>query len=168
MLENRLVIIGGAGFNDSLSSVELIHEGKNLSCNIASFPYALHAHSATIIPTGILVCGGWSWSFEGQTNTCYEYKKNTSSWHSFPSMTTKRAWFDMKFLNQGIWAIGGSITTGSDNSLDNFDFHTKVWTKHSIPINITSTCLAKLTPFKLIVIGGIQNSYARRGFVSKT
>ena len=142
-----------------LSSVEVIKEEKKLGCKLDPFPYGLYKHSATIIPTGILVCGGYSSSYRF-TKRCYEYKKTTGSWESFPSMTTSRYSFDMKFLNQGVWAIGGyfgSKNSGSKNTLDNYNIHTRVWTKHKIPfVSLSHHCLTKLTQDKLIVLGGYQ------------
>ena len=146
-----MVTIGGYGDRRAISSVEVIHEEKKLSCNVDSFPYTLFGHSAAVIPTGILVCGGLG--FGGPKNRCYEYKKSTALWQSFPSMKAERQYFDMKFLNQGIWAIGGA---DSANTLDKFDIRTKVWTKHRIPISVYHHCLTKLTQEKLILIGGWQ------------
>merc|ERR1712126_139651 len=153
--------MGGSNRSGYLSSVEVVEVEKNIRCNIASFPYGLYEHSATIIPTGILVCGGWALSLNnlrlGDLNRCYEYKTTTSSWQPFPSMTTSRRFFDMKFLNQGIWAIGGVVESGFENKLDNFDFHTNVWTTHDIPIDVRNHCLSKIAPDKLIIIAGRQN-----------
>ena len=128
-----------------------MEEEKPLSCSLDSFPYALYGHSATIIPTGILVCGGSSSS--GSTNRCYEYKKANSSWQSFPPMTTNRYFFDMKLLNQEIWAFGGMGGYRSETTLDKFDVHKNVWTKYSMPFR-KQYCLTKLTLDKLILIGG--------------
>ena len=86
-IENRLVTIGGWGDSGKLSSVEVTQIEKNQSCLVDQFPYALYEHSATIIPTGILVCGGYSTSSEKR---CYKYKKTTGSWETFASMTTNR------------------------------------------------------------------------------
>ena len=141
-IENRLVAIGGYGGYRTLSSVEVINERKKIICNVDSLPYGT---SATIIPTGILVCGG--------SDKCHLYKKTTSSWHSFPSMTLSRQFFDMKFLNHGIWAVGGE-GPGRRNTLDHFDLNERVWTRHDIPIHVHKHCLSKLTHDKLIVIGG--------------
>ena len=159
IIENRLVVIGGNPTYSRYSNVvAVIHEKKKLRCKVDSFPHDVNDHSATIIPTGILVCGGdYYLSIIGKTNRCYEYMRKTSSWQSFPSMTTARSCFDMKFLNQNIWAIGGfwsknGLDAGS--TMDRFDFRTKVWTKHNIPINIRDHCIAKISHDKLIVIGG--------------
>ena len=156
-IENRLVTIGGYGDRRAISSVEVTNEEKKLSCNVDSFPYTLFGHSASIIPTGILVCGGLG--FGGNRNRCYEYKKTTASWQRFPSMTTERYYFDMIFLNQHIWAVGGFK---SPNTLDKLDINTKVWTKHRIPMSVDYHCLTKLTHEKLILIGGWQKSVSKK------
>ena len=154
-IENRLVAIGGLY---DRGSVEVINERKKIICNVDSLPYAFsydsYYSSATVIPTGILVCGGDLHI----ANKCHLYKKTTSSWHSFPSMTMSRQFFDMKFLNQGIWAVGGmkvwNENGGRSNTLDHFDLKERVWTRHDIPIHVHAHCLTKLTHDKLIVIGG--------------
>ena len=160
-IENRLLSIGGLEGRERLSSVEVTQVEKNQSCQVDPFPYALHGHSATIIPTGILVCGGYSGSWEKR---CYEYHKRTASWESFPSMTTERCSFDMKFLNQAVWAIGGggrneytqndSIT--SMNTLEKYEMHTNVWTNHTIPFDVFGHCLTKISQDRLILIGGSE------------
>ena len=146
-----MVTIGGYGGSGRTSSVEVIQVEKNQSCLVDPFPHALYGHSATIIPTGILVCGGISTSFEKR---CYEYKKTTGSWEPFPSMTTTRIWFDMIFLNQTVWAIGGDGESKSTTTLDKYEVHTNVWTKHSIPFDVYEHCLTKISDERLILIGG--------------
>ena len=146
-----MVTIGGYGDSGRISSVEVIQVEKNQSCLVDPFPYVLNAHSATIIPTGILVCGGLSTSTEKR---CYEYKKTTGSWQSFASLTTGRASFDMKFLNQTVWAIGGS---GSEDTLDKYEMQTNIWTKHTIPFDMSNNCLTKLSQHELILIAGLQS-----------
>ena len=163
-----MVTIGGYGGSGRSSSVEVIQVEKNQSCFVDSFPYALEAHSATIIPTGILVCGGYSAS--GFEKRCYEYKKTTGSWKAFAPMTTKRYEFDMKFLNQAVWAIGGLGGSKSTSTLDKYEMHTNVWKKpytfdslntwntfdSSIPFDVYDHCLTKISDDKLILIGGEQ------------
>ena len=154
-----MLTIGGGGWSwnwksRSFSSIEVTQVEKNQSCFVDPFPYTLKGHSATIIPTGILVCGGYSKSSEQR---CYEYKKTTGSWEPFPSMTTKRYDFDMIFLNQAVWAIGGWGGSKSTTTLDKYEMHTNVWTKHSIPFNVYDHCLTKISDERLILIGGKQS-----------
>ena len=153
--ENRLIIVGGVG-GGHLSSTESINEYNGLTCNIPSFPYGLFGHSSTITPSGILVCGGETKSY-GYTNRCYLYKKSTSSWHTFPSMTTTRYSFDMIYQNEGVWAIGGSEGSGSLTSMDYFDITRNIWAKQSIPMNVKRHCLTKISNDKIILIAGEQN-----------
>ena len=158
-IENTLVTIGGIEYSEKkweiFSSVEVTKiQEKNMSCLIDQIPTDLWLHSATVIPTGILVCGGYTTISEKR---CYEYKKTTGSWESFANMTTERSDFDMKFLNQAVWAIGGYGESGPEPSLDKYDLQTNVWTKHNIPFNVNSYCLTKITDDKLILIGGFQN-----------
>ena len=53
------------------------------------------------------------------------------------SMTTETNDFDMKFLNQAVWAIGGRSRSG--DTLDKYQSNTNVWTKHNIPMVWTDT-----------------------------
>ena len=147
-----MVTIGGYGGSGRSSSVEVIQVEKNQSCLVDPFPYALYSPSATIIPTGILVCGGSS--SLGYEKRCYEYKKTTGSWESFASMTTIRHEFDMIFLNQAVWAIGGLGGSESTTTLEKYEMHTNVWTKHNIPFDVHNHCLTKISEQRLILIGG--------------
>ena len=161
-----MLTIGGGGWSwnwksRSFSSIEVTQVEKNQSCFVDPFPYTLKGHSATIIPTGILVCGGYSTTYEETEQRCYEYKKTTGSWEPFPSMTTKRYDFDMIFLNQTVWAIGGDGESKSTTTLDKYEMHTNVWTKHNIfdssnPFDVYDHCLTKISDDKLILIGGEQ------------
>ena len=68
----------------------------------------------------------------------------------------------MKYLNQGIWAIGGTYTfsnkyPGSPETFDHFDWKKKVWTKYKTPIKFAEHCLTKISHDKLIIIGGQEN-----------
>merc|ERR1712062_51532 len=114
------------------------------------------------IPTGILVCGGHNPSsfIRRSQRICHEYKKTTGTWESFASMTTERNSFDMIFLNQAVWAIGGRplwIGSEAETTLDKYDMNTNVWTKHNIPFEVSSHCLTKISDNRLILIGGSQN-----------
>ena len=157
-----MVAIGGDGNSGLGSNVEVINVEKNVSCNAAPYPYALGFHSATLIPPGILVCGGLV-SPRSNGNKCYRYNKATTSWQSFPSMTFGRYWFDMKFLNEGVWAIGGygghpnARSYDALDTMDSFDFNTNVWTRHDIGMYVYLHCLSKISNHKLIIIGGFQH-----------
>ena len=148
-----MVIGGYQGSSYGISGTEILEK----RCNIRSYPYALYQHSATVIPTGILVCGGYSSS--GAQDKCYQYKQSTSSWHSFPSMTTERYRFDMKYLNQGIWAMGGYESSGSRVTMDYFNMTSNRWTKRALPFTTYGHCLAQISEYELILLGGIQSGY---------
>ena len=165
------------GRSRKIRDVEVVQEGMDRTCrSVPSFPYYVDGHSATMIPTGILVCGGSRSSYtetqcrlvhgsrmcsgirliDFKKNLCTVYKKK--EWQSFHSMTTERSSFDMKFLNGHIWAIGGwgHKSTRKEDTLEKFDLHTYNWTKHKIPFYVANHCQTKLTLDKLIVIGGQQ------------
>jgi len=117
------------------------------------------------------VCGGYSvirtrnrhFAYEKR---CYEYKKTTGSWEPFPSMTTKRDYFDMKFLNQAVWAIGGLGGSESTTTLDKYEIHSNVWTKHTIPFDVCGHCLTKISEHELILIGGRRSEESGKVKVS--
>ena len=164
-IENVLVVIGGLGKGGLFAATELIYKVVQMKCNISSFPYDyLYSHSSTMIPSGILVCGGFSSA--GKEKRWYQYEKMTSSWQSFASMITRSGVFCMIILNQGIWAIGGETrieetgTRDSDysSSLDYFDFTKGLWTKKTVPFFSFGHCLTKMSENKLILIGGYQNN----------
>ena len=154
-------MIGGfQGSSYGISGTEIINEEKGLRCSIPSYPHSLWAHSATIIPTGILVCGGHRYSSSNSYQyKCYQYKQSTSSWHSFPSMTTQRYNFDMKYLNQGIWVMGGDGSYGSRYTMDYFNMTSNRWTKRSLPFQIYDHCVSQISEYELILLGGSQSGY---------
>ena len=149
-----MVIGGYRGSGYGIAGTEILE----MRCNIRSYPYALYRHSATVIPTGILVCGGYS-SSSSNSDKCYQYKQSTSTWHSFPSMTTKRRGHDMKYLNQGIWVMGGYGSSGSYSTMDYFNMTSNLWTKRSLPVHVYSHCLAQISEYQLILLGGAVNGY---------
>ena len=162
-IENRLVTIGGIrGNSEYVLSVEVTQLEKNQNSEILldRFPYALASHSATIIPTGILICGGYGdgdgYGYARWEKRCFEYKKTTGTWESFASMTTYRDDFDMKFLNQAVWAIGGWGSRTARTTLDKYDINTNVWTNHSIPFDVHGHCLTEIIDDRLFLIGGEQ------------
>ena len=158
-IENRIVVIGGyQGSSYGTSGTEIINEEKQLTCNIPSFPYSVYHHSATIIPTGILVCGGISSSWS-HYKKCYQYKQSTSSWESFPSMTTERYSFDMKYLNQGIWAVGGQGGSTSHYTMDYFNMTSNLWTRRALPVYNYEHCLTQISEYQLILLGGYTSGY---------
>lgn len=151
-IENRLVVIGGHG-----KSIEIINEAKDLTCSIPSYPTSEDEFSSTLIPTGILVCGGT------YVNTCYQYKTSTSSWQSFPSMRRARGYFDMIYLNDVIWVFGG-VSNGAGSYLEYFDMNSNRWTEQSMPFNVGHHCVAKINQHQLILIGGVVNSVSEKRY----
>ena len=149
-----MVIGGYHGSGHGTAGTEILE----MRCNIRSYPYPLYRHSATVIPTGILVCGGTSGS-SSRYNKCYQYKQSTSSWDPFPSMTTGRYDFDMKYLNQGIWAMGGHGSSGSRLTMDYFNMTSNRWTKRSLPFQIYDHCVSQISEYELILLGGSQSGY---------
>ena len=72
-------------------------------------------------------------------------------------MTTVRNLFDMKYLDQGIWAVGGVGEARSKNTMDYFDMTRNVWTEHSLPFSVYCHCLTKINEHQLILLGGTVN-----------
>ena len=145
-IENRLVVIGGHG-----KSIEIINEAKDLTCAIPSYPTSQSEMSSTLIPTGILVCGGT------YVTTCYQYKTSTSSWQSFPSMRTARGYFDMKYFNDVIWVFGGEGSSRARTTLEYFEMNSNRWTEQRMPIDVCHHCVAKINQHQLILTGGRQS-----------
>ena len=66
----------------------------------------------------------------------------------------------MKYLNQGVWAIGGHGNYGAERTMDYFNMTSNLWTKRSLPMNnIYDHCLAQISEYKLILLGGHQSGY---------
>ena len=71
-----------------------------------------------------------------------------------PSMTTERSFYDMIYLQQKVWAVGGRGGTKAIESMDIYDVNSGIWTKQSIPFSVERHCVAELSPNQFIVIGG--------------
>ena len=66
----------------------------------------------------------------------------------------------MKYLNQGIWAIGGYGDSGARRTMEYFNMTSNTWTIRSLPIYgvIIGHCLAQISEYKLILLGGNQGA----------
>ena len=103
------------------------------------------------------MCGGLSsWRYR---NDCYEYSSN--SWTGIPSMTTERGYFDMIYLKEKVYAVGGSGTSGSRNSMEIFDSTTRTWTKQSIPFSVEHHCISQLSANQFILIAGASSRVSK-------
>ena len=149
--ENHFVIVGGQGDNGTMSNVESLDENEHLICNIPSYPFALRGHSSTVTSSGILVCGGSS-SGTIYRKDCVEY--SSSNWKRMPSMTTERSSFDMIYMKEKVYAVGGSGGSGAENSMEIFASTTRTWTKQSIPFSVYYHCISQLSENRFILIGG--------------
>ena len=65
----------------------------------------------------------------------------------------------MKYLNQGIWVVGGHGGSGSRLTMDHFNMTANIWTKRSLPVHVYYHCLAQLSEYELILLGGSQSGY---------
>ena len=99
------------------------------------------------------MCGGYSGTFESR-NDCYEYRSSSNSWTSMPSMTTKRYSFEMIYLKEKVYAVGGVGVSSSRESMDIFDSATRTWKKQSIPFSVSGHCMTQLSANQFILIGG--------------
>ena len=146
-------MIVGRFFGDS--SVEVLDENQDLTCNIPSYPLALYAHSSTVTSSGILVCGGSTECCgSASKKECYEYRSKSNNWTAMPSMTTEREGFDMVHVNHKIYAVGGA---GSRRSMEIFDPNTRTWTNQSIPFTAYRHCITQLSADQFILTGGSEN-----------
>ena len=71
----------------------------------------------------------------------------------------------MKYLNQGIWAIGGDWQgkpSEAYQTMDYFNMTSNRWTKRSLPFTSYGHCLAQISEYELILLGGSQIGYGVR------
>ena len=144
-----------------MSSVESLDETKDLNCNIPSYPIKVYQHASTVTPSGILVCGGHG-SLSGVTSSnvwqksCYEYHANSNAWEAIPSMTTERGLFDIIYLKQKVFAVGGQGGSNAATTMDIYDTTTKTWTKQDKAYNQNAyqACVAQLSSNQFILIAG--------------
>ena len=78
-----------------------------------------------------------------------------------PPMTTERQYFDMIYLQQKVWAVGGDGGSESTNSMDIYDLNSGIWTKQSVPFSVSYHCLAEISPHQFILIGGYNNGVSK-------
>ena len=150
------MIVGGS----RVSNLEVLNERKHLSCNIPSYPMTISVHASTVTTSGILICGGYSKCCRWLKN-CYEYRSSSKKWTRMPSMPKKRANFDMIYLKQKVYAVGGLynyIGFGITNSMDIFDSISRTWTNQPIPFSIGGHCITQLSTNQFMLIGGINCS----------
>ena len=75
-------------------------------------------------------------------------------------MTTKRQYeHGMKYLNQGIWVVGGYGGSGAHQTMDYFNMTSNRWAKLALPFTIRGHCLAQISEYELILLGGILGGY---------
>ena len=150
-----MLVIGGTNGND-LASTELITEDNHMDCNVPSYPIALYGHASSVTEDGIVSCGGHNGDY---LNTCKRLTKS-GSWLSFPSMKSKRGYFDMNMINGRLWAIGGA--GGASNSMEFINPKNEdEWTKQSLPFSLNGHCLCELSGQRLIVTGGYDSGVSR-------
>ena len=134
----------------------MITEDNHQNCNVPSYPFALHAHASSVAQDGIVSCGGHDGSY---LSTCKRLTES-GSWVSFPSMKSKRGYFDMKIINGRLWAIGGD--RGGQSSMESIDPKNEdEWTKQSLPFSVEYHCLSELSEERLIVTGGSDSGVCR-------
>ena len=78
-----------------------------------------------------------------------------------PSMTKERRFFDMTYLKEKVYAVGGydssvksSVGLSSMESMGIFDSTTRTWTKKSIPFSVGFHCISQLSANQFILIAG--------------
>ena len=69
-------------------------------------------------------------------------------------MTSERWKFDMIYLKEKVYAVGGS---GGSNSMDIFDSTTRTWAKQSIPFSVSHHCISQLSANQFILIAGAND-----------
>ena len=85
-----------------------------------------------------------------------------------PSMTTKRYFFEMIYLQGKVYAVGGAAAAvGSKSSMDIFDSTTRTWTKQSIPFSVWGHCISQLSENQFILIAGYGNGEVSKNVMKK-
>ena len=85
-------------------------------------------------------------------------------------MPKKRANFDMIYLKQKVYAVGGLynyIGSGITNSMDIFDSISRTWTNQPIPFSIGGHCMTQLSTNQFMLIGGGNSSGVSKNVMTK-
>ena len=157
----------------SSKTVVISNERNDLACSIPDMPVALIGPEAIVTNNSIVVCGGMSVKTPSRRQkNCYQLTKQTNEWKPFTEMKTERYRFNMIYLNEKIWAVGGWAMGNGNwrglNSMDVFDYESMRWTNQSIPFDIYYHCLSKIDEFKFILTGGTNGqSVSNDNFVQK-
>ena len=148
-------MIGGfKSHGGDIAKTELINEMMRSDCNVAPYPIPLHAQSSSIIPSGVVTCGGHS---NGYLKTCKRLTKS-GYWTNFPSMKSKRGYFDMKYMNGRLWAVGG--LGGGKNTMESIEPNNEnEWSIQSLPFNMTYHCMTALSDHQLLLTGGSESEH---------
>ena len=152
------MIVGG--YDNQLSSVEVLDENQHFTCNIP-FPPLDTVWSSTVTSTGILVCGD---------DECYEY--NSNIWKKMPSMIRMRVFesaIDMIYLRGKVYAVGHRIGI--------FDTTTSSWSSRQVSNLVDNSlvrqlpsfghCITQLSANEFIVIGGYGYDGVSKNLITK-
>ncbi len=115
----KLIVIGGYNNSSYLNSVEVVDlENPSNTCNFIS-DYPVEEGSMTVgINDGLIKsCGG-----NHDTDDCYDYDPETSSWITSASLINARYKPRSSFVN-GIWLV-----SGDDGGSVDFPLTTEIWT----------------------------------------
>ena len=159
LIGDNLVIIGGLTLNrrtnrndNTLSDVELISPSSdNDECDPTDLNEEVAYHASVLSPDGkIITCGGNDKNWN-DLSKC-QIQTSTGETRSFPSMTDKRAWFEMAIIHGTLYAIGG---WSSYNKMESINIMTENQWKDEpdMPFRVTGHCVVTIST-KMVVIGG--------------
>ena len=143
---DNLLVIGGFWYNHRLSNIERLSDFNGLECGPSDLIDKVGDHATVSSSRGLITCGG-----EDEDLKMMSKCQLNGEINSFPSMIEKRMEFGMLIVNDIIFAIGG---TGSKHTMETIDLNggTK-WTKMKLPFGVSDHCVVSVGS-KILVIGG--------------
>ena len=148
-------MIAGGEAGWTLKTSEVFYSGGVSACNIPPFPTPIQLHASEATPNGIVICGGSPFPL-----SCFRLSSK-NEWVSFPSLNSPRLRFNMFYMNEKLWAIGGvGIVLGSvgRTSVEYIDpTKESQWTEirpQPIHWSASHSCTTELSSNRVIETGG--------------
>jgi N-acetylneuraminic acid mutarotase len=152
VLNGKLHAIGGVG----LSSVEVFDPlNGNWSAGVA-LPSVVYSGAAITVNDKIYLIGGYNAS-QQRTNQVLCFDPSTSQWSTKANMPTTRDGVKLAWLENRIWAIGGSDGSNT-NKVETYDLVTDTWQAEASLTTARNWPVAWVANGRIYVGGGKKDS----------
>ena len=166
----RVLVVGGSGITNLLSSVESYDQDSGSWTNTGTLSIPRRDHTATLLPDGkVLVAGGSSLAtnlYWFDLTSAELYEPTLGTWKVTGSLNTRREWHRATLLSTGKVLVAGGYTFDSTNltdiylsSAELYDPATGAWTETGAMTAARKFHTLTLLPDgKVLVTGGFDGS----------